>query len=80
MINQQLFINRQLFPVRISDYLPEAGEGYVLYSPLSHALIILDEQELKELEQQLLLNGRLDNDDLQQQLIDEAKTHVPCTN
>lgn len=77
MINQQLFINRQLFPVRISDYLPEAGEGYVLYSPLSHALIILNEQELKELELQLLLNGRLDNDDLQQQLIDEARIPAP---
>ena len=77
MIDKELFVNKQLFPIRISDYLPDCDEGYVVYSPLSHALIIVDELDLKELEQQLLHNGRFDNNSLQQQLIDDAKIPTP---
>lgn len=77
MINTKVFTDKQLFPIRIADYLTKKDEGYILYAPLAHSLITANEYEISELEQQLESNGRFDNSNLQQQLIDEGKLPEP---
>lgn len=77
MINRETFICRQLFPICISDYLPDATGGVILYSPLAHGLILLDGQQLEELQQQLERDGKFRDEKLQKSLIGEAKIPEP---
>lgn len=72
MFNKESFVCRQLFPIRLSDYLPEIGENYMLYSPLAHRLIIANVNLLEELEHQLEHDGRFCDEQLHKSLIGDA--------
>ena len=50
MNDSTALLKRQLFPVRLADYLPDAAEkACLLYAPLSHDFVLLDTDELEAL-------------------------------
>lgn len=74
MKHRDVFTSRQLFPIDKSKYL-EGSEGqFIIYSPLAHDMVEVDEAQMNALEKQLVETGRLDDDNLQQKLMASCVT------
>lgn len=78
MKHTDVFTDFQLFPIEKSRYLDKDDAGFVLYSPLAHDFIEVDDIQLNELRRQLKDNGCFQDANLQQRLLDLRKT--PETN
>lgn len=74
---KELFYERNLFPVRVADYLRDSEDRYLLYSPLAHSLAIVDGKELDELTWELESGKRFVDTELQQQLIERIEEPRP---
>lgn len=73
-INRELFASHNLYPVRIGDYLTEhpfhEPDEYILYGPLHRgSVILLKEEELRQLSERLERDGRFADAILSERLI-----------
>ena len=59
MADLDLFYQRNLFPVRVADFVPYAQSSYIIYSPLSHHIVPVDENELSRLKEELEIVKRI---------------------
>lgn len=76
MADLDLFYQRNLFPVRVADFVPYAQSSYIIYSPLSHHIVPVDENELLRLKEELETNGHFMDAEMQC-LVDEQERPVP---
>lgn len=79
MINEKIFIDRQLFPIQIKDYLSSAkwDNKILLYSPLAHSFVVIENEQLYVLAAQLEHNGRFDDEELNRKMIESVHTPLP---
>lgn len=76
MKNLDLFYQRDLFPVRVADYVPGTPYSIVIYSPLAHSLVAIDEESFSHIKEELEAIGEFKDADIQK-LIDEQEEPVP---
>ena len=69
MKHHDVFTGRQLFPINKSEYLEGNDGQFIIYSPLAHDYVEVEEAEMYALKKQLEEKGRFDDNNLQQRLI-----------
>lgn len=74
---KEYLYERNLFPIRIADYIDTFSNRYLLYSPLAHNILIADPQAIEQLAAEFVHNGKFSDPDLQRKLIDEQINPVP---
>ena len=67
-----------LFPIKMADYLSSSPASWMIYSPLAHCMILVDEKDFQSLRKEIETNGRFSQEELQKELID--KQIVPEAN
>lgn len=70
------FYQKDLYPIRVKDYVPYASPSFVIYSPLSHNLAAVEEKDISRLRNELKTDGRFSDAELQL-LLDEKEGPVP---
>lgn len=76
MADFESFYRRDLFPIRVSDFVPYRRGEMLVYSPLSHGMALVDENELPRLQNELETDGSFSDAGLQS-LIDDRTEPVP---
>lgn len=66
----EFFYALNLFPIKIADYLSSSLVSWVIYSPLAHSMILVDETEFQSLKEEIETSGRFSQEELQKGLID----------
>lgn len=69
-MNKQVFYDTNLFPIDISAYIKDNDIRYLLYSPLAKSFVLAGEKDMDVLTEELTVNGRFNDPELQNQLID----------
>lgn len=77
MKGKEVFYKKNLYPIRVADYLSDSGDRFVLYSPLAHSLGIMNRMELDGLAKELEFGGCFADTELQQQLIEAIEEPRP---
>ena len=77
MVSIDVFVKNNLFLIPLENYGMGKRGQYVLYSPLAHHLIVVDEDVVCLLGQQLAGGGKFTDSLLQKQLLDEAVLTTP---
>jgi radical SAM additional 4Fe4S-binding domain len=77
MDDLDIFYQKDLYPIRVTDYVPYASLPFVIYSPLSHNLAgVNEEKDISRLRDELKAHGRFSEADLQL-LLDEKEKPTP---
>lgn len=76
MEDLDFFYQKDLFPVRVADFVPYARSSFVIYSPLAHSLISVDEKDFLHLKEELETTGHFSDREIRR-LIDEKEEPVP---
>ncbi|HBZ33785.1 MAG TPA: hypothetical protein DEO38_01660, partial [Bacteroidales bacterium] len=74
IVDNKSFIKRNLFPVRLNDYMSLSGKyddsAYLLYAPLNKRSMLCSEEQINALRSQLNASGRFSDDNLNRLLLD----------
>ena len=70
------FYQKDLYPIRVKDYVLNASPSFVIYSPLSHNLATVEEKDISRLRNELKTDGRFSDAELQL-LLDEKEGPIP---
>ena len=73
-MSENILYRYELYPVPLADYYSEFGYRWMLYSPLAQSFAFVTSEEKQQIEQQLVETGRIQQDDLYEQLIGQQES------